>query len=278
MFILLSFLLLWPHPGDVPASRAGDVAPAADYEAALTALLQKVVTNAGLVRYDLLQGALNTDFRRVLKTIEEFDAGNLRSEAAKKAFWMNAYNVQMLQNIVGAPGVAHILDDGQAEVFFKTPFRTAGLGLSLDQIEHVILRRQDGPAAARRLRVDRLDPRIHVGLNCAALSCPRLRRHAFTAENVEAELDSAMRDFTASPVHFREEKGRFVVSSLLDWFGPDFDSAGLPAGDFLLRYMPQDRPDFAALKQLLAGRTATQLKARKEVTFAYHWAVNRAAR
>ena len=42
-----------------PESRAGNVEPAPDYEAALTTLLQKVVTDEGLVRYDLLRSTLN---------------------------------------------------------------------------------------------------------------------------------------------------------------------------------------------------------------------------
>ncbi len=259
-----------------PESRAGNVAPSPDYEAALTALLQKVVTDEGLVRYDLLRGTLNLDFRRVLKAVEVFDVKTLRTREQKLAFWMNAYNVQMLQNIIETPQVHHIIDDGFGEAFFDKPLLTATTDITLNEIENVILRRQEGRTVLKRFGPDRLDPRLHVGLNCAALSCPRLRRRAFTADNVDAELDAALRDFAGSPTHFRTEGDRLVLSSLLDWYGPDFDRPDLPAGDFILQHMPPSRPGYAALKKALTGRSSADLKALPNVQFEYLWTVNRA--
>ncbi|NBC17288.1 MAG: DUF547 domain-containing protein [Bacteroidetes bacterium] len=258
-------------------SRAGDVLPADDYEALLTSVLEQVVTDDGFVRYDLLRGPLGADFRRVLKAIETFDASTLTTHDARLAFWINAYNVQMLQHIVETPSAQDIVEDGYAEAFFKTPVLTAQTPMTLDEIEHVILRGEAGRAVLDPFQLDTLDPRIHVGLNCAAISCPRLRQRAFTAANVDAELDAAMRDFTASPRHFRLDDGTYVVSSLLDWFAVDFDRPDRPAGDLLLRHMPTDRPDYDAWQALLAGRTAAALKARDDVRFAYDWTVNRAS-
>lgn len=259
-----------------PASRAGKVAAAADYEAALTDLLQQVVTDAGLVRYALLRGALNDDFRAVLKTVEDFDAATLETDAEKLAFWMNAYNVQMLQHIIETPEVEDIIADGYGDAFFKTPVRTARMAMTLDALENTILRRQGGDAGLMALQVAHLDPRIHVGLNCAAVSCPRLRQRAFTAQNVDEELDAAMRDFTGRAAHFRVNGNALVVSSLLDWFGADFDATGKPAGDFLLVFMPTDRPHYATFKSLFSGRTAAQIKAQPNVAYEYLWEVNAA--
>lgn len=279
---LLSLLLVFPQP--FADSRAGDATAAANYEKALSDILAQAVTDAGTVRYDLLRGDLNGSFRSVLKAVEEFDLGTLDSYEERLAFWMNAYNVQMLQNIIETPGVANIINDGMADRYFKTPYRTAQRDLSLDQIENVILRRGDGPTPAKALQVIRLDPRIHVGLNCAAVSCPRLRQRAFTAENVDAELDAAMRDFVNSPQHFRVEADQFVLSSLLDWFGPDFDAA-LPAGDFLLKYMSPERPNYLALRDFLQGKTSAQIRqhgsetkaGQKGLTYEYNWPVNAAS-
>lgn len=289
-FVLLSCLLLMspaalacPHPVServAPSdaeSRAGDVQPAADYEATLTELLQKVVTGKGLVRYNLLRGALNTDFRRVLKAVEEFDTNQLNTQNERLAFWMNAYNVQMLQNIIETPKVNNIVDDGYADAFFKTAFRTAQMDVSLDEIENVILRGNDGRKALVPFQLKTLEPRIHVGLNCAAVSCPRLRQRAFTAANLDAELDAAMRDFTSSPAHFRVEGETVVLSSLLDWYGADFDRPGQPAGSYLLRFMPRSRPNYDALKAALQGKSASDLKQQSSVSYEYKWTVNAAS-
>ncbi len=257
-------------------SRAGDVEPAADYAASLTALLTRVVTDEGLVRYDLLRGELRNDFRRVLKAVEDFDASGLLTREARLAFWLNAYNVQMLENVIETPEVNDIVADGFVEAFFRTPYRTAGLDVTLDQIENVILRRSDFDERLAVFRLPALDPRIHAGINCAAVSCPILRRRAFTPENVDAELDAAMADFVNRPRHFRVEGDGFVLSALLDWFGSDFDSQGMPAGDFLLGFMSPERPDYDRLKGLFEGRTAAGIKAQPNVRFEYLWKVNRA--
>lgn len=264
-----------PEPA-VAKSRAGDAEPLADYAPALTALLAEVVTTDGRVHYDRLRGPLNADFRRVLKTIETFDATTLTTDAEKLAFWINAYNVQMLQHIIETPEVQNIVENGYTETFFRTPYRTAGLDLTLDQLEHVILRRQDGPPALMALRVDELDYRIHAGINCAAVSCPRLRRQAFTPATVDAQLDAAMRDFANGPAHFRVEGDTVVLSALLDWFGADFEHGDQPAGDVALSYMTPDRPDYTTLRSTLQGRTAAELRTLPTVRFEYRWAVNRA--
>lgn len=258
-------------------SRAGDIEPAADFEAALTSLLDQVVTEKGLVRYDLLRGSLSIDFRHVLKAVEDFDASTLTSTNERLAFWMNAYNVQMLQNIIETPEVKNIVDDGYRDPFFKTDFRTAQMDVSLDAIENVILRGGEGPAALAPFQLKALDPRIHVGLNCAAISCPRLRQRAFTATNVDAELDAAMRDFTGGTAHFRVEGDSIILSSLLDWFSADFDRPDQPAGSFLLAFMPTSRPHFDTFKALLDGKTAADLKQESVVTYEYKWKVNAAS-
>lgn len=276
LLLALASLLPTGAGAQTVASRAGDVAPADDYAAALTGVLQRVVAPDGRVRYDLLGGALRDDFRKVLKAVETFDAAALKTDREKMAFWINAYNVQMLQHILDAPRVTDVLAGGAANRFFKTKYRTAGKALSLDDIEHVILRRQDGPDAVKALAVARLDPRLHVGLNCAAVSCPTLLRTGLTPANLDAVLDDAMKAFADSPRHFRADGRTYVVSSLLDWFGADFDATGAPAGDFLLRFMSPSRPGYKALQALLKGRNAAALKTRPDVVFAYDWTVNRA--
>lgn len=257
-----------------PPGRAGDVPPASDYTTELTSILDQIVTRDGMVRYDLLSGPLMEDFRRVVRAVEEYDVRTLTTDDRKLAFWMNAYNVQMLWNIITNPETSQIIEDGYSEEFFNTPIRAAGLGITLDQIEHVLLRRQEGPPHLERLRVRLLDPRIHVGINCAAVSCPALRSRAFTPSNVDEELDRAMREFMGRSRHVRMEDTVLVISSILDWFGTDFEVEGRPLGDFLVRYMPKDRDDYAEIRARLEGKNAAELK---HVRFEYDWSVNRAA-
>lgn len=260
---------------DISTAALGDPSAPASYEEEWSVILQQAVTDSGLVRYDLIEGSLAQMFDGVVAAIEVFDASTLKTDAQTMAFWMNAYNVKLIERVldVGAPGN---LEAYGFDAFFKTPVAVAGLEVTLDQIENVILRRQGGPAVLEAFQPNRLDPRLHVGLNCGAVSCPRLRAEAFTAASVDAELDRAMRDFVNSPEHFRVEGETVVVSSLLDWFAADWDSTGEPAGDYLLGYLDAGRAGAARLRSLFEGRTAAEIKAQRGVRFAYRWDLNAA--
>ena len=129
------------------------------------------------------------------------------------------------------------------------------------------------------LQVRALDPRIHVGLNCAAVSCPRLRREAFTPDRVDEQLDDALADF-ANDARFADVDGNTVAfTTLLDWFGEDFDASGQPAGDFFLAAMSPSRPGYATIRPILEGRDAVALRthvfATPGLSFVYDWTVNR---
>ncbi|MFT4604427.1 MAG: hypothetical protein ACI9W4_001158 [Rhodothermales bacterium] len=271
MIFATTLLGLGCHADPVWSPDSMGTPQSADYAAAFTNVLKDVLTPEGLVHYDRL--VEHPEWPSVVKGIEEFNFSLDAPDAEKLAFWLNAYNVHMLNKVSQRPGRSSVtgLDDGR--IFFKSDVRAGGQTLTLDMIEHGIIR--EGEEAFARLRPAQFDPRVHVALNCAALSCPRLWPEAFRAADLDAQLDRAMREFVNSPRHFRVEDGRLVASRLLDWFGEDFDRAGKPAGDFLLDYLDPNRPDAAEMRGLLEGRTAKEL-ARDGAKFEYDWTVNRA--
>jgi hypothetical protein len=65
-----------------------------------------------------------------------------------------------------------------------------------------------------------VDPRIHVGLNCGALSCPSLPTEAFTGENVQALLEDRAQVFVHDPDKGAGPQG---ISMLFSWFQADFE-------------------------------------------------------
>ncbi len=246
--------------------------PAADdYAVMFSAVLSDVLTETGRVRYDVLLE--HPDFPTVVRRIEQFDFASTISDADRMALWMNAYNIHMLNAVSMHPGRKKVLGLDGGSVFFKTPVRVAGQLFTLDQIQNDILRKQS--ELFDRISPSKLDPRIHVGLNCAAVSCPRLWPTAFDGEHLDGQLDRAMRAFVDGPEHFSVEDGGLVASSLLDWYGDDFDASGIPAGDFLLGYMSPGRPDYESLLGLLEGKSARDLKD-AGADFHYDWTVNRA--
>jgi hypothetical protein len=119
----------------------------------------------------------------------------------------------------------------------------AGRRLSLNAIEHGLLRRSafligfgylhnPFPSAfERRVRVSRVDPRIHFALNCGARSCPPLA--AWDRATLDEDLERATSAYLTSESHRAEDGREVCVPRLLLWYRGDF--GGLAGIRSLLR-------------------------------------------
>lgn len=135
------------------------------------------------------------------------------------AYWFNFYNALTVRVILDHYPVDTIRDiDISPGLFANGPWgaklvEVEGEALSLDDIEHRVLR----PIWA--------DPRIHYGVNCAALGCPNLPPEAFTRDNTERLLQDGAAAFVNHPRGVWFEDGRLHVSSIYAWFDEDFGSS-----------------------------------------------------
>ncbi|MDY6802657.1 MAG: DUF547 domain-containing protein [Cyanobacteriota bacterium] len=175
-------------------------------------VLSQYVNDRGLVNYaELKQNRQNLDeFNAAIGAVSPA-AYQSWTDNAKIAFLINAYNSLTLESIIdnyptksirNIPGVWKI-----------RKFNVAGQQITLDHIEHQILRKEFD------------QPKIHVALVCAANSCPFLRREPFTAEKLEAQLDDQSQTFLAQTNNFRIDRpnNRVYLSSIFKWFGEDFE-------------------------------------------------------
>jgi hypothetical protein len=174
-------------------------------------LLQKHVDKQGNVDYK----GLKTDEAKLDMYMEYLAATSpdkTWSVNKQKAFWINAYNAYTLKIILEnypLKSITKIKKKGKTA--WKIPFVKVGNKLyTLDHIEHKILRK------------NLFDPKIHVGVNCASISCPKLSNIAFTEENIEAELTRLMNDFVNDPSKNKLSKKKVQISSIFDWFKEDF--------------------------------------------------------
>lgn len=188
-----------------------------DYAAALKAY----VNDKGMVNY--------AELKRNRGKLDRFAAGLGKvtrsayrswSDKDKIAFWINAYNAVTLKVIID-----HHPIRGSSWSWYprnsirqisgawkKIKHSVLGKPMTLDAIEHKVLRVQFN------------EPRIHVALVCAAMSCPKLRSEPFTGSRLDEQLDDQTRAFVRHPQKFRidRKKGRVYLSKILDWFGEDF--------------------------------------------------------
>lgn len=143
----------------------------------------------------------------------EFNSWN---ESEQLAFLINLYNAATLQLIVDHYPVKSIKKIGN---LFKGPWDQPvvplfGKTITLNNLEHDIIRKQFD------------EPRIHMALVCAAKGCPPLRSEAFTAEQLNEQLDDQSRIYLASPAGLVVDraKGEAHISSIFKWYGGDFSS------------------------------------------------------
>jgi hypothetical protein len=138
------------------------------------------------------------------------------SDKGKIAFWINAYNALTLKAVIDHYPVESIKEIGSMfqSVWDKLKFQVMGREMTLNEIEHEVLRKQF------------TEPRIHMAINCASMGCPPLATEPFTAERLDEQFDDRARRFLANPTNFRidREKGRIYLSSIFKWFGEDFVS------------------------------------------------------
>tara|TARA_B110000208_G_scaffold128451_1_gene156154 strand:+ start:612 stop:1325 length:714 start_codon:yes stop_codon:yes gene_type:complete len=175
-------------------------------------LLQKHVTNEGVVDYKKFNGP---KLKKYLNYLEETTVDVSWSNNKKKAFWINAYNaytIYLILHALNTEKIKSITDiKKEGKTAWKIPFvNVGGIKYSLDYIEHEILRKT------------LFDPRIHVGVNCASGSCPKLGNTAFTEENIEATLEQLMKDFINDTSRNKISKKKVQISSIFNWFQKDF--------------------------------------------------------
>lgn len=142
------------------------------------------------------------------------------ARAEQLAYWVNLYNALTVRVVLDHYPVASIRDiDISPGLFASGPWgkvliEVEGEGMTLNDIEH------------RVLRPIWQDPRVHYALNCASVGCPNLQREAFTADNSGRLLEAAARDYINHPRGVRVQEEGVLLSSIYNWFAPDFEVDG----------------------------------------------------
>lgn len=200
-------------------------------------LLESHVAN-GLVDYE----SLKSNRARLDSLITNLGTAGLSgaTDDQRLAFYINAYNMITLRSVVDAYPIESIKDiDG---VWTETAWLVAGQELTLDEIEHDLLRKEFD------------EPRIHVAINCAAFSCPALASTPYYPDHLDSQLTVAARRFARSDRYnqLNTEGGTVKISAIFDWFGDDFvshysvenqfkrfDRKKGAALSFLAKYLPE---------------------------------------
>lgn len=203
----------------IPASLESDESNPVDidHDAWQAFLSDAVITNhpSGINRldYSSISTAQASMLIRYIEQMRNIDPRNY-SRSTQFAYWINLYNALTVNLILEHYPVDSIRDI-KLSLFSVGPwaskvFHFAGLDISLDDIEHKILR----PVWR--------DPRIHYALNCASIGCPNLQTHAFTTKNTQTLLETAAQQYINHPRGVSITNGELHLSSIYHWYKEDF--------------------------------------------------------
>lgn len=183
---------------------------------------------SGMVDYK----AIHQNPSRIQQLYEQIGSTSLEnaSDAEKKAFYINAYNILTIYQIVQNYPVKSPTD---VEGFFdNTKHQVAGESLTLDQVEK------------ERLMKNHFDPRLHFVLVCAAKSCPPLASFAFQADQLDEQLDERTREALNNPDFIRVNKNqkKVEVSQIFEWYKQDFTKETSSILAYINQYRDEEIP------------------------------------
>jgi hypothetical protein len=222
---LIILIITWPPS---PAIAAADLAYQIPYDALLKQYVmrgEKHGIRTALVDYE--RWGRDGHHAEAMRLLMQAHPGRLMGKEAI-AFWVNAYNLLTIDLIIKQKETESIKHIGG---WFSNPWRDyrwmiGGRSYSLDEVEHGILRPMG-------------EPRIHMAIVCASVSCPDLRAAAYSPEALDRQLDDQVSTFLRN-----EAKGLHAtpfgleISKIFKWYANDFGEAG-GVVPFVRRYMPE---------------------------------------
>lgn len=194
-----------------------------------SALLQKYVGTSGKVNYKAMK-ADKAKLDEYLAILSKQKPAKNWSRNETLAFWVNAYNAFTVKLILDNYPLKSIkdLNPGVSLIFINTIwdkkfFSIGGVKMSLNNIEHGILRKMS-------------EPRIHFALVCASISCPKLLNTAYEVAVLDNQLHNAATTFLADNSKNQVNANRPKLSKIFDWFAGDFKVNRKSTIDFINQF------------------------------------------
>ncbi len=191
------------------------------------AILQKQIKQ-GLVDYKGVQEDAET-IEQLYQAIGKLSLADASAEE-KKAFYINAYNIIVIHQIVQHFPVKSPMD---IQGFFdKKAHQVAGEKLTLNALEK------------EKLLQPYQDPRLHFVLVCAAMSCPPLADFAYQANSLDQQLEKKTREALNNPqfIQVSHSKQQVALSQIFEWYQDDFTKNGQSVVNFINQYRDKKIP------------------------------------
>ncbi|MBI5291365.1 MAG: DUF547 domain-containing protein [Chloroflexi bacterium] len=227
--------------------------------------LRRIINALKAEAYDTVHGRVDyarlrasptyAEYCRCARRLQSFDPVTLGSREERLAFWINLYNALIVDAVIQFE-VKRSVNEAPG-FFWRAAYNIGGQRYCAFDIEYGILR-ANAPHPAipgahfgasdprRRHSLQRLDPRIHFALVCAARSCPPIA--VYDATRIDDQLEIAARTFINNGgAEIDRASGEVRLSQLFQWYAQDFGARPFGFGDkrplleFIAAYLPDER-------------------------------------
>lgn len=155
----------------------------------------------GYVEYkDIMKDPV--ELKSLLNQIQEMPLTDF-SEAQRQSFYINAYNLIVIDQVVKNYPVNSVMDI--PGFFDRTKYIVAGTSMSLNKIEKDILLKEYK------------DSRFHFVLICGAMDCPKLWKHAIRWDNLNDILESRSKMVLNDTTFLRKTNQGIGLSEIFKW-------------------------------------------------------------
>jgi len=172
--------------------------------------LSKHVKNGKVAYADIKNNTAELD--AILELAKEISVPKSNAKAYQ-AFWINGYNLTVIQSVVKNYPMKSPLD--KAGFFDKTKHRIGGKSITLNDIENKQLR-GGFPEESR----------FHFVLVCAGLGCPPIINGAYNPSTLEKQLQEQTIKAINNPSFIQVQKNKVKISQIFEWYKGDFIKNG----------------------------------------------------
>jgi hypothetical protein len=249
--------------------------------------LRRIVNALKAEAYDTAHGRVDyarlcisptyAEYCQCAHRLQSFDPAALGSQEERLAFWINLYNALIVDAVIQFE-VRRSINE-MPGFFWRAAYTIGGRRYSAFDIEYGLLRANAAHPAIpgphfgsrdprRRYSLERLDPRLHFALVCAARSCPSIA--VYDAARIDQQLDLAARTFINNGgVEINRAAGEVRLSQIFQWYAPDFGGRPLGLGNKrpLLEFIAPSMTDEADREYVLRGNPTVRFQP-------YDWSLN----
>ncbi len=188
-------------------------------------ILNTFVDRDGMVDYDTLRRR-RLDLKKLLNEFDEFDPNKYKAwpREDKIAFWINAYNLQMLNIIVDN----YPIEASRILSIFWGPYSIRHIKGIWTDYKFLVMDEEFTLTEVRQRFFSKEfdEPRIFLAISYACLSSPFLRNEPYYGYKLSEQLEEQTKRFLSSPLAFRIDRDKKIVylSAIFqpNWHGNEF--------------------------------------------------------